>query len=342
MRQIQLFFAGLCCVACVPPLFAQTTLAQEPAPDWELITEHAEWQPRDSQGEMALGDKLFLIGGWFDSYSEGPRDIWSSTDGAHWERIVEQAPFRHADLSMSITFKDRIWMMGGWHLGRLDDATASNEVWSSADGVNWDCVTDEAAWSARQAAGLTVFNDELWLLGGVQKYYFGTQEDLRNDVWRSADGATWECVTEQAPWAPRAYHQVVAHDGKLWVMGGGNYLPTYEARNDVWCSSDGKNWECVCESAPWSPRLWFSATVYRGRMWVLGGWSNNPSQNWGDVWHSVDGRTWEKLETKTMWKERHEHSVWVFQDALWVGGGMNPPLCNNVWRLHLPENWPSE
>ena len=69
-------------------------------------------------------------------------------------------------------------------------------------------------------------------------------------------------------------------------------------------SADGVNWTRDTEKAPWHPRLWFSSVVYRGRMWVLGGWSNNPSRNWGDVWHSRDGKEWTRLRSKVVWKER--------------------------------------
>ena len=136
------------------------------------------------------------------------------------------------------------------------------------------------------------------MLGGTENYYFGDEKSLKNDVWSSADGKEWKQETAAAPWSPRAYHQAVVHDGKIWVMGGGNYVPKYHALNDVWCSSDGVNWEQVTENAPWNPRLWFSSVVYRDRMWVLGGWSNNPSKNWGDVWYSRDGKEWTQLQSK--------------------------------------------
>ncbi len=110
------------------------------------------------------------------------------------------------------------------------------------------------------AGGVAVFKDRIWMLGGVQKYYFGDDNDLKNDVWSSVDGVHWERLTDKAPWSPRAYHQVVVHAGKLWVLGGGNYLPNYQVKNDVWSSSDGVHWELVTEQAPWPPRIWFSWT----------------------------------------------------------------------------------
>jgi hypothetical protein len=125
----------------------------------------------------------------------------------------------------------------------------------------------------------------------------------------------------------------------MWVFGGGNYVPKYHALNDVWCSSDGVTWEQVTKNAPWDPRIWFSAVVYRDRIWVLGGWSNHPSKNWGDVWYSRDGRHWTQLQSQMIWKERHEHSTYVFKDKIWVAGGHAQPLSSEVWSLEVPNNY---
>ena len=177
------------------------------------------------------------------------------------------------------------------------------------------------------------------MLGGTENYYFGDENSLKNDVWSSADGKDWKLEAANAAWSPRAYHQAVVLNEKIYVFGGGNYVPAYHATNDVWSSGDGVNWNRETAAAPWSARLWFSGAVYRDRMWVLGGWSNKPSKNHADVWHSKDGKNWEQLVTKTRWKERHEHSVFIFQDKLWIAGGMSPPLNSEVWSLHLPKDW---
>ena len=165
-----------------------------------------------------------------------------------------------------------------------------------------------------------------------------TSESLKNDVWSSADGKNWKLETAQAGWSPRAYHAAVVHDDKLWVLGGGNYVPQYQALNDVWCSTDGVNWEQVVDHAPWPPRIWFSSVAYRDHLWVLGGWSNNPSKNWGDVWYSRDGHQWKQLQSSVIWKERHEHSTFVFQDRIWVAGGHAQPLSSEVWSLQVPDS----
>ena len=99
------------------------------------------------------------------------------------------------------------------------------------------------------------------------------------------------------------------------------------------------HWERVAEHAPWTPRIWFSAAVYRDRLWILGGWSNHPSKNRGDVWYSRDGKEWAQLRSNVVWKERHEHSTYVLRDRIWVAGGHAQPLSSEVWSLEVPRDW---
>jgi Kelch motif len=314
-----------------------TFAADEPA-NWVQVTDRAGWQPRDSQGEVVYNDRLWIFGGWFDSYHAPPRDVWSSPDGKTWTQVQKQAAWKHSDLAMTVVFKDKMWLMGGWYNGRLPGHSASDAVWSSVDGVTWDEVTPHAGWTPRVAAGAIVFKDKMWILGGTESYYFGDEKSPKNDVWSSDDGKVWHRATEHADWSPRGYHAAVVHDGKMWVLGGGNYLPKYRDSSDVWSSADGVHWSRATEAAPWHPRLWFSSVAYRDRIFVLGGWSNNPSQNWGDVWHSRDGKEWTELKSDRIWKARHEHSAYVFQDKIWVVGGHARPLSSEVWSLQLPKN----
>ena len=320
-------------------LSSASAFAEDRMLDWIKVTDKAGWRPRDSSGEAVFKERLWILGGWFDSFSAPPRDVWSSADGKTWKQVVKEAPWKHSDLPMTLVFKDHLWLLGGWFNGRLPGHNASNEVWASADGQKWSQVTEKAGWTPRLAAGAVVFKDRMWILGGTEDYYFGDDKSLKNDVWSSADGKQWRRETAAAPWSPRAYHAAIVHKGKIWVLGGGNYVPKYQALNDIWCSADGVKWEQVARKAPWHSRIWFSAVVYRERMWVLGGWSNNPGKNWDDVWYSPDGKRWLQLRSNVIWKERHEHSAYVFKDRIWVAGGHAQPLSSEVWSLEVPKNW---
>lgn len=340
VKGVSLNKASLRVLCAVLGLMPRQCAAEVGAPSWVLETKDAGWQPRDSAGEVVFDDHFWVLGGWFNSFEAPPRDVWRSRDGRAWECVTRQAPWNYSDLGMSLAFQDKMWFLGGWYNGRLPGCGATSQVWSSTDGAVWDRVAEHAGWSPRLASAVVVFKNKMWVLGGTENYYFGDERSVKNDVWNSDDGKNWTLATEHAGWSPRAYHQAVVHGDRIFVMGGGNYVPQYQALNDVWCSSDGITWERVCESAPWHPRIWFSAAVYRDHMWVLGGWSNNPSKNWGDVWYSADGRTWQPLQSTTVWKERHEHCVYVKDDKLWVAGGHAQPLNNEVWSLSLPSTWP--
>ena len=326
-----------CLLAVV--LDATSHAQQDEVATWSLVTNDAGWLARDSCGELVYKDQLWIFGGWFNSYEAPPRDVWSSADGRSWSQVTQAAPWIHSDLPMTLTFQDRMWLMGGWFNGRLPGHSATNSVWSSTNGMDWRRDAVHANWTPRLAAASVVFKGRMWILGGTENYYFGDAGSLKNDVWSSIDGQRWELATDAAAWKPRAYHQAVVLNGRMYVMGGGNYVPEYEAFNDVWSSDDGVNWRQETAAAPWHSRLWFSAVTYRDHIWVLGGWSNKPSTNWGDAWFSKDGRTWRKFKSNVTWKERHEHSAFVFQDRIWVAGGHAQPLSNEVWSLQLPADW---
>jgi hypothetical protein len=194
------------------------------AQDWVRVVDKAGWQPRDSQGEVVFNERMWIFGGWFQSFAAPPRDVWSSGDGKTWKLVEKQAPWIHSDLPMTVVHDGKMWLMGGWYNGRLPGHSASSSVWWSQDGVKWHEATAKAVWTPRLAAGLVVFKERMWVLGGTENYYFGDAKSLKNDVWSSADGKEWKLETADAGWAPRAYHGAVVHAGKIWVMGGGNYV----------------------------------------------------------------------------------------------------------------------
>jgi hypothetical protein len=102
----RLLLAGVSMIAVAP------CLSEEAAPDWRREG-NAPWQARDSQAEWVFKDRLWIGGGWFQSFAEPPRDVWSSGDGRAWKQIDQNAPWLHSDLPMSLTFADRMWIMGG-------------------------------------------------------------------------------------------------------------------------------------------------------------------------------------------------------------------------------------
>ena len=97
-------------------------------------------------------------------------------------------------------------------------------------------------WAPRAKAGVVVFNDELYLLGGQ-----GTA-----DVWRSSNGRDWTQLAPEADWSPRHDFARLVYSERLWVFGGWTDKST-NALNDVWYSDDGMNWSRQTDHARGHP-----------------------------------------------------------------------------------------
>ena len=122
----------------------------------------------------------------------------------------------------NVIFKDRMWILGGgtYDTPKQPERKYFNDVWSSADGVNWECHLDRAPWPPREMHEVAVFDDKMWVMEGFD----GAN---RNDVWYSSDGTHWQELPK-TPWYPRHAASVFVHDNALWMVAGNNM------ESDVW------------------------------------------------------------------------------------------------------------
>ena len=295
---------------------------------WARVTDSAPWSRRDSMGHLVYDSKMWILGGWTP---ERVNDVWSSDNGRDWKQVTSLAPWSERNLPCCLVHDDKMWVMGGAGLSGGEISTYS-DVWNSTDGVNWDQVTDKAAWSARSAASAVVFDGRIWIMGGM-----GAPEGTAhlNDVWYSSDGLDWEQATDYASWVSRAMHTSVVFDDRIWVLGGGIYDERYFKNSaidhrDVWYSTDGSRWYETTGNAQWPPRRFHRSVVYDGKMWVLGG-AHFGNRN--DVWHSANGVTWDQLQVGEQWSVRHEPGCLVYDNKMWIMGGFGRDLYNDVWTL---------
>ena len=182
---------------------------------------------------------------------------------------------------------------------------------------------------ATAAATVQIARNGIFVLGGNESQT--ANNDLQNDVWSSTDGVIWRENTSNAGWTARENHQVVAHRGRMYLMGG--FEPG--ARNDVWSSVDGKNWSLVTGSADWSARGNHQALVHNGRMYVMGG---SDGQNRNDVWSSADGVTWreDKADNSAGWSARGLHRAVAHNGRMYVTGGWDR---SDVWSSADGSSW---
>lgn len=299
--------------------------------NWTKKTEHATWSDRDSMMyPLVYNNKLWIFEGWLGS-SRMLADVWNTTDAINWQLILQTAPWgnielKSLDMTMGCVFQGKMWKMGG-----SNAAYASNEVWSSTDGVNWQ-KHPNAPWIGRGAGAIQVFKNKIWVTGG--KAFNGT---LLNDIW-SFDGQTWKSEGNAA-WEPRLDHRTVEFRGRYYLIGG---LTAIKLMNDVWVTDDGVNFTKL-HNAPFKERHWFQLEVYRDRLFMVAGETYGPFSQLCDVWY-YDGTAWKQLKSEVSFRQRHGFGLRVYNDELILLGGSDfrwgfPQVSNSVWSLSLPEDF---
>ncbi len=162
----------------------------------------------------------------------------------------------------------------------------------------------------------------------------------------SAPGIQGTATTPPEPVAPPPPAQAPA----IYLFGG--YDQTGGDKNDVWRSTDFKNWTQVSphSAAPtdkWNPRRDFASVYFDKKIWVLGGYSKSASDPaatlYGDVWYSADGgATWRLANASAGWGKRYGHEAVVHDGKIWIIGGRDGGanvLKNDVWYSSDGANW---
>jgi hypothetical protein len=205
--------------------------------DWRQVTDKTPWGQRALHHTVVYDGKIWVMGGqtvpqFAPAAEEFYNDVWNTTDGVNWTQVSAHAPWAaRGMIGGAAVLGGRMWILGG---GTYDTPQHPlprkfyNDVWSSADGVQWQRHTEAAPWHARQYHDVAVFDGCLWVMEGG---FFTNAQDApkfnQNDVWYSADGTTWRELPT-TPWAPRHAASVFVYDGSLWMVAGNNM------QSDVW------------------------------------------------------------------------------------------------------------
>lgn len=105
-------------------------------------------------------------------------------------------------------------------------------------------------------------------------------------------------------------------------------------------------WTCVTEKAAFAGRDGAGALVFKGKMWLLGGWNPRDKVHFPDicnseVWSSTDGVNWKLENPDAPWEGRHTAGYVVYNDKMWIVGGdpIQGHYQNDVWNSADGVHW---
>ncbi len=169
-------------------------------------------------------------------------------------------------------------------------------------------------------------NNDLWMIG-------------QKNAWSSLNGIKWE-AHDKYDWGEKISMAYVSFKNKFWVLGGMEYASN-TFLNDIWSSSDGKNWNMTIEHAEWSPRKGHTVVEFENKLWLFGGAigvdkDKSPNKYVNDIWSSTDGIRWTNVLEACPWVARDNPRILAFKGKLWMVGGQGH---SDIWSSSDGKNW---
>ena len=273
---------------------------------------------------------LWLVGG--DNGNTPPwtsnSEVWRSPNGIDWKLVTSNLFDERRNHSL-IVFKNKMWLIGGIN----NDGEVLSDIWNTKDGIHWNRINSLNPLLDIGQNSSVVFNDRIYVFRGNGR--------TNQEVWSTSDGSNWRMETDNA-FPVRSHYKTVVFNGFINVYGG--LIRGGELTNEVWASPDGSYWyQKRPADAIFDARINHTATVFDGKVWVVGGesWDTSGSRTfYGDIWYSTNMKYWSKYDGKPpFYKGLQSHESLVYDDKLWVFGGYRPDgsmasiLSNNIWSV---------
>jgi hypothetical protein len=125
------------------------------------------------------------------------------------------------------------------------------------------------------------------IISGGFFYYKTSQakKNIKNEA--SPENLVWAKPVTPVPWTVRDSQTEYVWNDRLFILGGlnANEAKTGPGRvvyekalyfNDVWYTDDGENWVQAKEHAAFPPIRSASIISFKGKLWMLGGFSPDP------------------------------------------------------------------
>ncbi|OGY42382.1 MAG: hypothetical protein A2Y82_04475, partial [Candidatus Buchananbacteria bacterium RBG_13_36_9] len=277
----------------------------------------------------SAAENRYDIGIYATVSGTGEKILCNPSNGSTWiEKSPNNIRWQGRQRLEVVSYNNKMWLIGGFTWDFMSD------VWSSANGDNWQLVTQQAPWGERRTnSGTVVFNNKIYLFGGYKLNANWTALTFNNEVWYSTDGKNWTEATSDADWTDRSSFGYTVYNNKIWLTGGCDHADVDMAcdsgKNDVWSTSNGVDWDKAVENASWSARANSKLLVHDDgsgeKLWLIGGIAYSDGAYKRDVYVSSDGATWTQKTAAANFEARYGFNAISYDFGtgrkLWVMAG---------------------
>jgi hypothetical protein len=293
-----------------------TSLGAEIDADWrQLVANDGLLAWTIARGE-AFQNPWYMADGLVESYTNqdginlvlSSGQVWNVSDGGYyynnWGYAGAQTLAQHEmspDVEYIVGTVLNCWggrilaVLNGsvWLFSPENGVMATNAVYHSADGTNWNLATAAAGFSPRMSQMACVHNGRIFVAGGCGDG--SPMGPTTNDVWWTADGTNWVRATAGAGWSCRASGQMCSFNDKLWIVGGTYWgEDAWHVSADVWSSEDnGTNWVQATADGGFGARFGQMMPVCATNVLIFGGSTGYAEVD--GVWYSTNMTDWVRV-----------------------------------------------
>ncbi|MBR4373998.1 MAG: choice-of-anchor D domain-containing protein [Treponema sp.] len=254
--------------------------------------------------------------------------------GSVWEKVGNMPSYT---IEQKVVYHNNKFCMGAYNT-----STGNWTFYSSVDGKTWtyhgeyDSTKEETDFY-HESGSACIFNNCIYLIGG-----FDGNSKISPIVSSSTNGTIYSLITATSNNTSItngfASCPTVSFNGKLWILGGQAQSGNNDvATNNIWYSTDGATFTKA--SAPgWSARYEHTATVYNGKIYVIGGTASGNNEL-RDVWSSSNGTNWAKVTDSAAWTARNSHTVSAVSYGMFLVAGNDGETLDDVWFTNDGANW---
>lgn len=248
-------------------------------------------------------DKLYAIS---NNLNDHGIEIWVSSEGTEFTKI-ESGGFGDAnnDWAYPFVFQDRL-ILG------VSNSETGGQIWVSDDGQTFRKVVD-GGMGHSGVTGFTAFNDPLHPDPVFQdQLYVGVSNpESGGEIWRTADGLTWERVAEKGLTRAKTIvlHPDIVCGDQLYAFGTAGGTIDNLLGFDLYRTSDGNTWEQVVDDGfgvgkernvhgdlvEFGGRLYLTSNTMDPRVLIPSAPTERMAPRGFQLRVSDDGKTWEQV-----------------------------------------------